>query len=283
MKIRQIISILLISIVVLLITGGCNGKDTTPATSTPNALSAAWCKATVDNFRSIETGKLPDYLTQGDSSKQGGEFDVNKYFTVLTHLSMEPGYVLDWVYDFNGSGGNPVLYVRPEKEAPFKTYQEFGAAAELAAEPANDYSLIWMVKGENAAVDGNRIKIDGTNEGYFEYTVLQILGGQFYLWWHANYNDTRILCDAADIDDILLMIDNSGYMKINEDFKKDARNINAQPVLEISGGNVTVKLLTFSMWGGFSRSQYTISRNYPHAVTGLSEETLLEYYVGITF
>ncbi len=129
---------------------------------------------TVDAMAAIQAGlRTPEHLLVENAQRDGSEFDPNLYFTVLTHLSMSPGYVLDYVYHYDGMGGRPVLYARPEGLALYRSYEEF-AASSLEA----DAYLKAVV-------------VDGTPESYFELVVLSIMGGQFYLDWHANYNDTR--------------------------------------------------------------------------------------------
>ena len=60
-----------------------------------------------------ETGEEADqgviFLENLDSA--GEKFDINDYFQTLTHLSVEDGYVLDYVYFAPGGGdGAPYLY-----------------------------------------------------------------------------------------------------------------------------------------------------------------------------
>ena len=55
----------------------------------------------------------------------GDRFDSNKYFTVLTHLALEDGYVLDYVYFAPGGDGTPYLYARRESEPEFANYSEY--------------------------------------------------------------------------------------------------------------------------------------------------------------
>jgi len=131
---------------------------------------------------------------------------------------------------------------------------------------------------------GNKIKIQNSNEGYFEYTALQIIGLQFYLFWHANVNDTRIVCVADELEDIFSDIDNDPKLAaMDANFKASARALDLQPVVEVSGDTVTVKLVVFTKWGGFSRYEFTIGRAAPHSVTGFSKDTLLEYQCGLVF
>jgi len=100
--------------------------------------------------------------------KTGSEFDVMQYFRVLDHLSMQPGYVLDYVYRYDGMGGYPVLYVRPAGQPPYAT------EADLAA-------------GGDSTGYLDFVQTDDTPESYFQFVVLATMGSQFYLFWHANY------------------------------------------------------------------------------------------------
>lgn len=258
---------------------GRNTETTTPE----DTAFAAECQSTVESLKTLQPVEVPDNLLKDDSSKTGGEFDVNEYFTVLKHLSMEDGYVLDYVYEYQVSAGAPALYVRPADATPLKNHQEFLQATEAYTRPESDMSLVWFVMGEQTGVFGNKIKTDGTKAGYFEYTVLQLLGEQFYLFWHANYNDTRIICQAADVESAFAEVESWPGLELTDGFKQEARQLDFQPEVVISGDTVTVKLVVFTKWGGFSRFTCTMYKDYPHTVTGIEKETLLEYNSGIMF
>lgn len=261
---------------------GCDpDKVTTPAA---NALPAVWCQETANKVLNLLPSEIPQNLTNGDSVKTDLEWNANTYFDVLTHLSMEDGYVLDYVYAFDGSAGSPELYARPEEAVPFKTFDEYGKALNTYTRPENDISTVWFVMGEETGLFGNKIKIDDTKEGYYEYTVLQLLGEQFYLFWHSNYNDTRIICDAGELEGLLESIGDSGFGEpVDEDFKEQARKIDLQPTVDIGTDTVTVSLVVFSKWGGFTRLSYFMDRNYPRMVTGIESKNLLEYQCGVVF
>ena len=51
----------------------------------------------------------PDHLKEKDAKKKAGDFNVESYFTVMKHMSMEPGYRLDYVYHYDWMGGYSVL------------------------------------------------------------------------------------------------------------------------------------------------------------------------------
>src|SRR5512138_2188022 len=65
------------------------------ATQTAGSLSA--CAETVAAMSSLRPAKIPDDLLK-TGKKPAGAFDVNRYFAVLTHLSMRQAYTLDYVY-----------------------------------------------------------------------------------------------------------------------------------------------------------------------------------------
>jgi hypothetical protein len=274
--------LIIAALVLIFITGGIlNGCTTVTG---DKALSASWCQETVNAMRKIQPLNIPGTLAS-NSQKGGGEFDVMDYFPVLKHLSMEKDYLLDYVYVNDGSGGLPVLFTRAKEQVPFSIFDEYAAASQNVTRPENDLSLIWLVEEKQNGVFnyGNKIKVQDSNEGYFEYTILQIIGSQFYLYWHANYNDARIVCVPDELEIVFKDIDNPKYAAVDGNFKASARALDLQPVIEVNGNSVVVKVVVFSKWGGFSRYIFTIDRAAPHSVTGYNKETLLEYQCGLVF
>jgi hypothetical protein len=205
---------------------------------------------------------------EGDSIRTEADFDINSYFSVLTHLSMEPGYVLDYVYlwDNYEFGGRPVIYVREEDQEPFLTYKEYVEAGGKGT----------SVMAQDSKVPGDRIRIDGTEEGFFEYVVLQIMGGQFYLFWHAAYDDATVICDKTGLDRLLAQ-----YSSLPSSVEREARKLDYKPIIEFRDDQVTVKVMTFTNWGGFIQDSFTISRRYPHTIIEREKRVIVEYDCGI--
>ncbi|MBN2148960.1 MAG: hypothetical protein JW726_16365 [Anaerolineales bacterium] len=219
---------------------------------------------TVDAMAALTSGlQIPDNLLSETPQKVGGEFDPNQYFTVLKHLSMEPGYTLDYIYIYDFMGGFPVLYARPTDQPSYQNAEEFYAS------PHSDPYL-------------DHVQADGTPEGYFELALLDIMGSQFYLHWHANYNDTRIVSDSDALEAILSGSGDFGN-PIPADARAQALRLDLQPVIEIGTDTVTVKIITFSNWGGFYRATFTINRNFPHTIRDVQWEELVPYDCGIMF
>jgi hypothetical protein len=212
-----------------------------------------------------ENLEFPDYFQQENPVKQGGEFDPNRYFEVLAHLKMRAGFTLDYVYSFQGLGGQPLLYARPVDGVPYQTAAEFEAA-----KPASFLSAV---------------ETDDAPEGYLQLSLLALMGSQFYLFWHAGYNDSQVLCGSSDIERIINENSQSDFgMKMDLAQKLKARAISQPgPEVEIKDDRVTVGLLTFTNWGGFIRRTYTINRAFPHTILDVQNETLVEYNCGVMF
>jgi hypothetical protein len=226
-------------------------------------LDPSYCQDTVDAVASLRDRGYPslDFL-RGlvDGTVEG--FDVNEYFSALSHLSIEDGYTLGYLYYLDEDfGGMPRLHARPSQYA---TLAEYIQAEQPDLPPDHSYS--------------DHIQIDGTEEGFFEFVVLRIMGGQFYLYWHAADDDDQILCSQAGLDAFL-----DSHPRLPPDVKRKARALDVVPVVEVGDDTVSVRVVTFTNFGGFISRSYTISREYPHKVLQQEKETLVEHDSGVQF
>jgi hypothetical protein len=226
----------------------------------------------IDDMAALTSGyKFPRHLAQEDADKTGEEFDVNEYLTVLEHLSMEPGYVLDYVYHFDFIGGEPILYARPEDQPPFATFSEYESENEDVSEKSF-YKYL------------DHVQVDGTQDSFLEFVVLRIMANQFYLSRHANYNDDSIVCDYERLEEIVLDLSEAEYgTDFTPELQQQARALDLQPRVEIGDDTVLVRIVLFTNWGGFIEAKYTISKNFPHSVLDLETNTLVPYDCGINF
>jgi hypothetical protein len=208
-----------------------------------------------------------------DSPRLEGWFDVNQYFSVLNHLSLQPGYTLDYLYVSNGSGARPYLYARKIDRQPYTTLEEL-------AETYTDETYMDVTKDHTYDYFA-QVQTDGSEESFFQYVVLRIMGGQFYLWWHAGYNDYTIICDSTRLEAILA--DNYSYSTLTTEVKEKARSLDLAPKVEINNDTVSVRVVIFTKWGGFIEKTYTITRSSPHIIKDITEKTLVEWYINLTF
>lgn len=256
-------SLLVLLVPLWLAAAACLLSRPTP-TPSQGAIEA---QRTVDAMAALKRDlKFPEHFKSGDAARTGDEFDVSQYFTVLQHLSMEPGYVLDYVYQRDPLGGFPVLYARKAEEPFYRTVAEYNEATRRgAAGPYLDH-----------------IQVDGTPESFFQLVVLSIMGNQFYLQWHANYNDARIICTREALE-ALLSQPTMFNKELPANVQRAARKLDVTPVVEMGEDTVTVRVVIFTNWGGFIRRSYTISRQFPHRILAKEDETLVEYQCGVMF
>jgi len=213
----------------------------------------------------IQPGEIPQHLLD-TGIKQGNEFDANQYFDVLPHLSMQEGYTLDYVYQTDSLGAFPLLYTRPMDQAPYASVTDIPANTELT-----DFH--------------DHLEIEDVEQGYFEYVVMDIMARQFYLSWHANYNDTEIVCNREEVNDIVARVSSGDFGIAMDPLQQTkARTIrNIEPAVNLTGDVATVQFITFTKWGGFYRETYTINRSFPHTIVDVEQENIVPYDCGIMF
>jgi hypothetical protein len=234
--------------------------------STGSGESVTGCRATLDGISAQYSGHpFPDYFQTEDPVKQGGEFDVMQYFVALDHLSMQPGYVLDYVYHFDGMGGYPVLYVRPADQPAYPSEADLRTSG---------YDLNYM----------DYVQADDTPESYFQFVVLATTGDLFYMFWHADYAEKQLVCNKTDINNIVASLDgNFGYRMPLVSRVRAAMLQGVIPSVSVGEQTVEVRLVTFTRWGGFYLETYTINRSSPHTIQDVQEKILIPYECGVMF
>ena len=223
------------------------------------------CADIVSAVGEIQSGIAPQHLID-TGVKRGDEFDVNGYFTVLTNLSMQGGYLLDYVYISESLGGSPLLYARPESQAPYASMEDVPENTQLP--DFREY-----------------LEVEDVKEGYFEYVVLNTMANQFYLDWHALYNDTEIVCNGDEVHAIITDISDGSFGNVLDlagQVKARAMK-NIEPGVQLTGDNAIVEVIIFTKWGGFYRQIYTISRSFPHTIIDVESENIVPYDCGIAF
>jgi hypothetical protein len=222
------------------------------------------CTQIVRAVAEMQSVDVPQSLMD-TGKKQGGEFDPNDYFKVLTHISMRDGYALDYVYPVDFLGSFPLLYPRPIDQPPY------ASAADVP-------------EGVKLGNFRDQLEIEDVEQGYFEYVVIDIMANQFYLVWHANYNDLQIICDRATANAIVDDT-NSHDFGAHFDLAQQAQVralTNVEPIVKFTDDSAILEVVTFTKWGGFFKRTYTINRSFPHEVD-VMDENLVEYDCGIMF
>jgi hypothetical protein len=229
----------------------------------------------VDAIRTMTRNMdIPDQLLDENPISIDRLFDPNQLLEPLDHLSMEAGYVLDFVYVNDGLGGYPILYARPKTQPSYSNLEEYqqdmADCGETDETPACNYL--------------NFVISDGSEEGYFQWVLLRMMGDQFYLFWHANYNDAEIIANKDRLNELVTFIEDTDFgYPFSAAQKLKINLINPIPTVTIKDDHVTVRVVWFTKWGGFIESTYTLSREAPHEVINLEMEELVPYDCGVMF
>jgi hypothetical protein len=203
-------------------------------------------------------------------------------------------HVLDYYYYYADKfQGYPCLYARS------KTSNSFSS---------REYDL-WEFKNELR----DYIIADEQMESYFELVVFRIFAGQFYLYWHAQYSDTKIVLSEEDIEKIIKELYLSPYLvrfhklgrisaeELENEFKQlpehkldnykktiklfeKARKLELLPQVNIiDDKHVEIAYHIFTKWGGLFLLKDKMMRTRPYKTVSSEGETVVEYDCGIIY
>jgi hypothetical protein len=260
--------------------GGCGG-GVQAAREVAIVGAEAWLEAV--SSLPHRSGSSKCSVALGGCVKDEGEFDPNDYFLVFDHLSLEPGYTLDSVFLSDSLGSRPVVYARRVDAQPFRSYYQFARARGDKPQPSFE-----TVTGSDAYLE--HVRVDGTPEGYLQYVLLSIVEDQYQLDWHGGYNDTTFV--TSETQAVALVTRAESMHNFNPDNPLADRlekithklaKLDYTPYVLMSDGEVEVRLIGFTKWGGFSEVRYTLAAAFPHSVLNLRQKSRVFYDVGILY
>jgi hypothetical protein len=251
----------------------CNFSQ--PGLQPPSETVLAW-QESIDSLHSIyDYLRLPDYLVKEDPVLAGDEFDVMTIFSALNKLKITEGYLLDYFYHHDLMGGFPVLYIRETGSERFKSEAEFFEARPECLQGDRSANRCGFI---------DHIETDGSELGYLQLIHFYQSGNQFYLDWHAFYNDRRPYATAEAIDRLVRLIEESGFwVPLDKTQAKKARAIDPTPLVQIEADSVTVKTVWFTHWGGFYESSYNLNPFPPYEIEEIERTNLVDYDCDIRF
>jgi hypothetical protein len=117
---------------------------------------------------------------------------------------------------------------------------------------------------------------------------LGILAGQFNEGLRDWYDDTIVLCNQSDIDMAASEVkkyseENKIDLTLPDQVGQDARKLSLEPVVELGKDTATVRIVTFTKWGGFIETKYELTRSFPHQLLGEWQQILVPYDCGVTY
>lgn len=220
-------------------------------------------------IRNYSYGSQRDYYL----FKNGSEFDPTSLLSILDKISIADGYILDYVYFCSMSNGWPCLYARRRFVPPLIAPEFVDLLTETTHIKQNSY-IRYM----------NCLKADGSAESFFQLAIFRVLGEQFYLYWHACYNDLTPVCVPWRLKGFLSTVFESEYLAVwPKHDHETAKQINFTPYVILKAETATVVFIGTTNWGGIIRFWWTVKRDFPHEEVKLEKQVLVPYDCGMEF
>ncbi len=249
-----------------------NHKITRPIPPAPTDLRTSWQKNIDDLYAfyaqypansNIMSGELPD-----------PSLPIMGVFEILDQIQMEEGWVLDYVYHADGMGSYPVLYARKDTQDPYENKEQLLAAQEQCEASTSQACPDYL----------SHIRPNGTPLSYLQLVLLNISGEQFYLGWHANYNDTIPVATREGLEDVLTKLRDGEFgIAMNPLEVIKARSLDFAPRVKQLNEKIFVRYVTFSKWGGFIEWNLELNSDDPSFWQLDEGKILLPYDCGIMF
>jgi hypothetical protein len=175
---------------------------------------------------------------------------------------LEPDHRLDYVYEFLGNSGRPLLYIR-------KGSRRIEGLHESAS----------LFPGSECATHIDGLSLEKSALGFFQFALFCIEAPKFYLYWHAAYYDLELVCTRRRLLEILYEI--AKEHAIEESHQKRLSETDLRPRIRLQGDSAEVVALSFTKWGGFST--HTSCVTWPNRLHKVHTESLVEYDCGIMY
>lgn len=216
-------------------------------------------------------GDIPDIFFDREYANniprsEGVGFEVNRFLKVFDKIKLKNGFILDYTYHSGGLGGEPLIYTRKKKAPRLSTYEYIEKYGRIDSRPYL-----------------NDITIEINPESFFQIAVFSQIVHQFYLAWHANYNDHQFIFSLEIVDDLLKYIpeDNKNNYSINKKDRERLRTISFEPQVNIKEEGAEVGCVMFSAWIGFYYNASFIT--WPNITIKSSREIIVPFDCGINF
>ena len=207
-------------------------------------------QATVDAFRALYKGlEVPESLRQelGDGpTKNETCFDPNQFFGVLDKLQMEPGWTLDYTYDYNELGGQPKLVARDASSPACMTDPEVKCVTDG----------VW-----------EHMLVQPDKEGLFQVLVLRSMGEQFYQYWHASA-DMRLILTQGGLDAWRVEQFDAVDMEMKQEFWDATADLVFSGSAEMGDAGLRIEYVGVGWNSAPKKRVVTVSPVAPFAVTG---------------
>lgn len=222
-------------------------------------------------------GKIPVPFTNGETANPHGlsAFDPNRWLSEVydcIHLNSES--TLDYVYAFDGHGGEPFLYTRRQSDAPLNSIKEylarFGhleAKMLLGDEPTSEFCKPFT----------NGLSFARTPIGYLQFALFCMTARRFYLFWHSNYNDRKFILTRRAIQFCI----NNKVGDITNQEQKALAAVDPRPRVRQQDESAQVSLHCFEQNLGYSKLKVFL--RWPNVFERFQDEIIIKAHSRILY
>lgn len=206
--------------------------------------------------------QVGQYGTDPDHPHPKKRLNINRLLALCEHLHLDPGYELDYIYLHEFMGGEPVLYTRPDgRQSPL---------GEVDRQPDRERQLKPFLE---------HFYFDPLPLGYLQFAIFSVVSNQFYLAWHANYNDVQFVFSLQQARSGSTIFRES---MVPEAALEELEKIDFTPHLRIfASGEGRLQAVTFNEWGGFIWQEFVMRP--PALIERGRQQVLVPYDCGILF
>jgi hypothetical protein len=233
-------------------------------------LESKEIQAFIDKYTSVreKIGGIPQKFIDGKTTNPHDveSFDLNLILEAFDRVTMRKGHKLDYVYAYDGHGGEPLVYARAIDEPPVSTpdeyYERFNLEQPemlLGQEPTSKDSLPYLafLTYEHSAI------------GCFQFALFCMTIRRFYLYWHSNYNERHYILTERDRD--FYMQEEVGDITPHD---VDAiKSLKLGPTVLLKEGSAEVIILNFEENIGYSNLHVYLSR--PNSLDRIEDRVVI--------
>jgi len=193
-------------------------------------------------------------------------FDYTGFLKVFDQLSMDKDRVLHIYY----------MYTRPyvivsEKTTDYDSLISALEKNEVLFEYAHTTNPVFKF-----------IHLSGTTESYFQYAIFGLRYDYFCLFDHSCYMINNIIVSKKGLDRIL-ELKSDFYDFSNEEKMKIRSVVRPEPGIIEYADSVSVRVVRYSPWRGFSELVFSMNKTYPHDLRLSNSKILYAKDCGIMF
>jgi len=205
-------------------------------------------------------------------------FNLEIYLRFFNNLSFPKGMACGYAYLDNFLDGNPYLYVLEDsinldgyidKHIPQKNYHN-----NKRKEQARLTALYKFLNDSTRRAKFN-ITPEDSQDGYLQYLFFYIMGEQFALKWHSNYDEKFIICSNEGIYKVIRDYQKSKSFDTNIDELKNLNLINPEPIIILKTDYCLITWIEINTHFGIHRRTYRISRLTPYKIDLLEDMKLV--------